>query len=279
MKIWAYTLFKNEERFLWYSVMSVIEHVDKILLYDTGSTDNSVLIAEKIKEMFPEKVEFRKVGNVDANEFTKVYQKMLNKTDADWFLIVDGDEIWWDSSIKKVVKKINKEGNKFESIVVPTINLIGDMFHHQEEAAGKYKIAGRKGHIAIRGINRNIPGLSASKPHGTFGWTDEEGKMIQDRDKKKILFVEAPYIHSTHLRRSETREKDKEVIKRAKKYKYELGVPFPKDYYYPEVFFRKRPEIVDSVWERMDASFYLKALLETPLRKVKRKLFRGKTGY
>lgn len=279
MKICVHTLFKNEERFLWYSVMSVINHVDKVLLYDTGSTDNSALIAEEIKKMFPDKVEFKKAGNVDPKEFTKVRQEMLDRTKEDWFLVVDADEIWWDTSVRKVVKKVKKNGDRLESISVPMVYLIGDMFRYQEESAGKYKIADKTGHISLRGINRKIPGLTSSKPHGTWGWTDEEGKMIQERDKKKILFIEAPYLHATHLRRSETKEKDREVVKRSQKYKYELGIPFPKDYYYPEVLFKKRPEIVDSVWKRMDTSFYLKALLETPLRKAKRRLFRGKVGY
>lgn len=279
MIIWAHTLFRNEERFLWYSVMSVLNYVDKVLLYDTGSTDNSVLIAKELAERFPEKIEFKKKGKVNAKDFTKVRQEMLDMTKADWFIVIDADEIWWDASIRKVTKKITKEGERLESIAVPVYNLVGDMFHYQEEEAGRYHLAGRTGHLALRAINRKIPGLSSSKPHGTWGWTDEDGKMIQDRDKKKIMFMEAPYLHTTHLRRSENESKDKEVVKRGNKFKYELGIPFPKDFYYPEVFFRERPEIVDSVWERMDTPYSLRALVETPLRKIKRRIIHGPAGY
>ena len=48
-KIWAHTLVKNEERFIWFSVMSVIVNVDKVLIWDTGSTDDTVKIIQKIK--------------------------------------------------------------------------------------------------------------------------------------------------------------------------------------------------------------------------------------
>ena len=48
MKIWAHTLVMNEDRFIWYAVMSVIDYVDKILIFDTGSTDGTVRIIKGI---------------------------------------------------------------------------------------------------------------------------------------------------------------------------------------------------------------------------------------
>jgi hypothetical protein len=63
------------------------------------------------------------------------------------------------------------------------------------------------------------------------------------------------------------------------KLKYEIGEPFPKDFYYPEVFFRPRPEIVESPWKVMNPKFKFRALFETPPRKIKRRLWWGKAGY
>ncbi|KKR11163.1 MAG: Glycosyl transferase family 2 [Candidatus Woesebacteria bacterium GW2011_GWA1_39_21b] len=68
MKIWAHTLVRNEERYIWFSVMSVINYVDKILIWDTGSTDNTVSIIREIKKKYPEKIDFKKVGKVDAQK-------------------------------------------------------------------------------------------------------------------------------------------------------------------------------------------------------------------
>src|SRR3989344_7514017 len=200
--ITAHCLVKNEARFVWFAVMSVIEHVDKILLCDTGSTDETVdIIKEIIKADNGKKVDFRVVGEVDPEGFTKVRQQMLDATKTDWFIVVDGDEIWWQDSIRNLVSVIQKKGDRIESIVVPTINLIGDVFHFQDPQAGQYELAGRKGHLALRGVNRLIPGLKSERPHGKWGWTDGDGRMIQDRDKGKILFVDAPYLHATHLPR------------------------------------------------------------------------------
>ena len=279
MSIWAHTLVKNEEKYLWYAVSSVIDYVDKLLLWDTGSTDGSSMIAKRLKEKFPERIDFKQVTLRGAEEFPKVRRAMLEATDADWFIVVDGDEVWWEDSIKKVVRLISTRGRNIESIVVPMIYPVGDIFHRQEEAAGKYRIAGRKGHLNLRAVNRKIPGLSSSNPHGTWDWTDGEGKMIQDRDPKKIVFVDAPYLHFSLLPRAGERSEDEKVIKRAQKLKHELGARFPKDYYYPEVFFRPRPDSVPSPWERMDTKFLIRSAIETPPRKIKRRIWPGGVGY
>lgn len=280
--ITAHCLVKNEARFVWFSVMSVIGYVDKVLLWDTGSTDGTLEIIEEIskRQEAKRKIDFREVKSVNPEGFTKVRQEMLDKTDTDWFLIVDGDEVWWQDNICRLVSVIEKKGHLLESIVVPTYNLVGDVFHYQEEAAGQYKLAGKKGHYNLRAVNRKIPGLRSSGPHGTWGWVDETGRMIQDRDPQRILFVDAPYLHTTHLPRAAIREKETDVPKRAMKLKYEIGIEFPKDFYYPEVFFRPKPDIVLSPWEKMSGEFRIRAALETPFKKLKRRLFpKQKAGY
>lgn len=274
----AHTLVKNEARWLWYSVSSVVEHVDKVMLWDTGSTDGSRQIEKELVKRWPDKIVLRQRIQKTAEEFTEVRQEMLEETGSDWFLVLDADEIWWEDSIKKIIAKINKYGDELESIVVPTVNLVGDIYHYQPESAGKYEIAGKVGHYNLRAVNRSIPGLQALGPHGQMGWADGEGKMIQDRDQKKVKLITAPYLHATNLRRAGM-GKDADVIKRKKKLKYELGISFPKDFYYPEAFFKERPDFVESPWEVMSKSFKLRAHLETPFRKLKRRIWKGKAGY
>jgi glycosyltransferase involved in cell wall biosynthesis len=274
MKVWAHTLVKNEAKWLWYSVTSVINHVDKILLWDSGSTDGSCEIEKELLKKYPEKI-ILKERKIDTKEdFTKVRQKMLDATFSDWFLVLDGDEIWWEESIKKVINTINNGGKNVESVVVPTVNPVGDIFHYQEVSAGRYKFGGRVGHYNLRAVKRNIPGLHSQGVHGVWGWADGDGKMIQDRDTYK--FIDAPYLHTTNLRRSLL---DKKVIKRKKKYRFEIGMEFPKDFYYPEALFRDRPDFIESPWRTMLPAFKLRAYIETPLRRLKRKLWQGSSGY
>lgn len=280
MRIWAHTLVKNEERYIWFAVTSVIDYVDKLLLWDTGSSDGTPALIEELKRNYPKKIDTREVGEVDIYEFTEVRQEMLDRTKGDWILLVDGDEVWWEDSIKELVEIIRQKGDRLDSIVSRYINLVGDIYHFQEEAAARYTIDGKRGHLTIRAINRRIPGLHIARPHGQQGFFDGKGKLIQERTSKKRMFVNMPsFLHFTHLVRSSTREKDLVVPKRKIKLKYEIGQPLPLDFYYPEVFFKPRPKTVPSPWGKMDFSFFLKSAFLTLPRKVKRRLIQGSSGY
>lgn len=270
MTITAHSLIKNEERYLWYSVLSVINHVDKVLLWDTGSTDQSIMIAKKLQAQFPDKIELNYYQDINKDKFTDLRQKMLADTKTDWVLILDGDEVWWEASMRSLVSEINKKGKDIDSIVTPFINLVGDIYHYQEEKAGRYKIDGKTGNLTIRAFNRNIPGIHFENPYGKEGLFFGNGLALQEGDRQKRIFCDAPFLHFTHMIRSENSKKDEEVLMRQGKYKYEKGSEFPKDYYYPEAFFKPRPDLIKSPWQTADSVFNARSVIENPLRKIKR---------
>lgn len=242
MKIWANCIVRNEENFIWFAIMSIVDYVDKVLVWDTGSTDRTVeIIKEAIKEK-GEKIEFKEVGSVDKHEFTRTRQAMLEESNCDWILILDGDEIWWKNSIEQVVSMINKRGKNIDAIVVPFYNATGDIYHYQHQDAGKYEIKGTKGHLTIRAINRNIPGLRLTNPYGKEGYIDMEGKPIQQRDPDKLVLMDVPFLHLTHLKRS---SKDNHG-----KFKYDLGIKFDQGFLFPEALYLKMPKSVSSPWGR-----------------------------
>ncbi len=255
MKITAQMIVKNEENFVWYAINSVIDWVDEMLVWDNGSTDRTKSIIHSISNS---KIKFAEVvGPVEA-----VRQKMLDETKADWIFILDGDEIWSNDGLEEILYLIKKYGSSKDLIVSPFKMLVGDIFHYQEEKAGRYRIKGKIGHLTIRTV-RNFDGLHVKGYFGNEGYADENNVNIQNLSDKKIVFAKNSYLHASHLKRSS---------KGNSKYKYELGIPFPKDCYYPEVFFRPRPDIVPSPWKTMDGSYKLRALMETPLKKIKRRL-------
>ena len=95
MKIWVNTLVRNEERYVWYAVMSVIDYVDKVLIWDTGSKDNTVKIIKEIERRYPKKVIFNQVQQKDMEGFgdiSDLRQRMLEETKGDWVILVDGDK-------------------------------------------------------------------------------------------------------------------------------------------------------------------------------------------
>lgn len=269
MKIFAHTIVRNEENFLWFSVLGVIDHVDKLLLWDTGSTDGTLKIVDELKKSFPEKIDFREVGEVDAKNFSKARQEMLDKSECDWVLVLDGDEIWWKDSVESLVSTIKED--QCDAIVVPFINFVGDTFHYLDVSTGRYKIDGRIGNVSIKAFRKKIPGLSVSKDYGSEGYIDETGAFIQESKQIRRIFLDSPFIHATHLTRS---SKDALTMGRRGKVKAELGNRFPLDFYYPESFFKKRPGFIKSPWGVMNGEFKFKAFFATPLRKLKRNIFK-----
>lgn len=281
MSIWVHTLVRNEERYIWFAVMSVIDYVDRVLLWDTGSEDRTIDIIHEIKRLYPSKISFREVKQKDIYKFTYLRQEMLEATKCSWFMIVDGDEVWWDWAIKEVAEIIRKKGSKIESIVNRYYNVVGDIYHYQSEGAGRYEIDGMVGHLTIRATSTRIPGIHFSKPHGVQGIFDDKEVPIQNRSKKKRDYLERPaYMHFTNVQRSSTLHLDSKVPKRKMKLKHKLGNSFPFDFYYPEVFFKPRPNIVSSPWENISNKFKIRAFVETPFRSFKRS-FVGKdsSGY
>ena len=107
----VHTIVQNEEKYLWFSVMSIIDFVDEVFIWDTGSTDNTVPIIKEIKKLYPNKIYFKEVGMVDPDKFTSIRQEMLRETTSDWLMIVDGDEVWWNDRIREVVSIINQNIN------------------------------------------------------------------------------------------------------------------------------------------------------------------------
>lgn len=263
MKIWANTIVNNEENFVWFAIMSVVNYVDKVLVYDTGSTDHTVKIIREIKKIKKDKIIFKEVGPVDKDKFTKMRQSMLNQSNCDWILILDGDEIWWNNSIKRVVREIDQRGDQIDGIVVPMVVSVGDIFHFQEKQAGQYKLLGRQGHYSLRAINRKILGLHVDWPYGGESYLDKDNNLIQEREK--VIFLDAPYLHVTHLKRSSLKRK-------FNKFKYELGKLVTRSFKFPEVLYRSHPKIVPSPWVKLTGAALMKAKLLTPFRKIKRRL-------
>lgn len=259
MKITAHCLVKNEENFVWFAINSILDYVDKIIIWDTGSTDKTV---EIIKTINSPKIFYEEKGQVSPQKFGKLRDEMVKITGTDWIFILDGDEIWSEVAIEEIISLVDKYSDSKDLIVSPVKMLIGDIYHYQEEKAGRYKIKGRMGHFNVRAV-RNFDGLKVKGFFGNEGYTDKNNTDIQNLPEERIIFAKNNYLHASHLKRSS---------KVNSKYKYELGTPFPEDYFYPEVFFKERPKIVPSSWKVVDFRYRFRAFFETPLKKIKRRL-------
>ncbi len=264
MRIWAHMVVQNEENFVWFSLMSVINFVEKVLVVDTGSTDSTVQLIKELQKQYPNKIEFTEKGEVSIEQFPQVRQQMVEQTKADWILVLDGDEIWWQQSLEKIKPHL-KDNKKVLAVAVPFKVPLGDLYHYQDDSAGRYQIAGQQGHLQLRFISTKITGLHVAKPYGQEGYYDQDDRPIQELPH--VVYVDAPYLHCTHLARSSKARK-------FDKYKYELGHLSAADFLLPEVFYLPFPKTIANPLDKMSQKFYLRSFLETGLRKVKRKIYR-----
>lgn len=262
--ITTHTIVRNEDQFVWYSLMSAIDQVDQMIVYDTGSTDQTVDI---IKSISSPKIIFKKFGPQTAAQITKLRQKQLDVTKSDYFMILDGDEVWWKNNLQSVKKTLQKNKSLY-GIITPTINCVGDIYHYQDSSAGHYTFAGRKGHLAVR-VMKNLPGIKIRANYPLEGYYLTNDKQITDYHDK-LKFIDKPYLHLTNLKRSSGDERN--VISREKK--YELGHSFSKNFKYPEVFYTDRPSIVTSPWKKMSLLEFIISATITPLKKIKRSIKR-----
>lgn len=261
-KIVAHTIVKNEQRWVWYALMSALDYVDEVMVWDTGSSDETVNI---IKSISSPKIKFRSVGEVDAQRHSELRQRMLQETNADWILVLDGDEVWWKNSIDAVVTAINDHPD-LSGIISPFYNAVGDVFHYQNPQEVSYHIKQYRGPYTIRAMNRKLPRLKMINPHGRQEY-QSNGVAIQKLDD--LLFIDSPFLHLTHLPRSKPNH-DKNTLKRSFKYRYDLGVAFDQNFSFPEVFYLPAPADVPSPFFNRSIKYTFKSLAVSLLRFVKK---------
>lgn len=270
-KITAHCLVKNEQNWVWYSIMSVIDYVDEIMVWDTGSSDETLKVVKSINSS---KLRVRQTFTNDPKAITCLRQKMIEETKEGWVMILDGDEIWTDGAIRESWKLMESK-KKLRYLVNRYINFVGDVYHFQDPKAEKYEIAGFKGNINLRLVNLDAYEKVSFEGDLSNEWmADENGTKLQD-ETTKVALVSDPYLHATRLSRSGNMVGDKTTFMRKLKYKCELGTAFPKSFTYPKVFYLPRPVNVPSPWQRRSYAFVVNAIWQSPIKWLIRRLTSG----
>ena len=269
--ITAHMVVKNEDRFIWYAISSILPYVDKIIVYDTGSIDNTIKI---INSFTDKKIYFTKFNITRREEITNLRNEQIKLTNSDWIWIVDGDEIYTNELCKEILNLIKNKGRKIEGVVVGRYDLLGDIYHYQSESVGTYELFGRKGHMVLRLINlKNIPGLKVEGIYPNEGYYDKNGNPIITHSKNKYSFTKRKIYHAMYLKRSSTSGNLPNTFNRNKR-KIEMGIPFSKDVLIPEVFDYPHPDYVDDVSYSRSLGYEQLAYLITPMKILKRKIWR-----
>lgn len=261
--ITVHCIVRNEDHFVWFALQSVLPYVDRILIYDTGSTDKTV---DAIMAISDSKIVFSQKGEAPPEKLVLLRQEMVATTTTPFFLILDGDEIWPKASIQKIVETINDLPEEKIAVVCRTRNCVGDVWHFLPEDSGKYNLAGQKGNLSMR-LFRNVPGLLVSGEYPLENYS-YGGKPLNDQNNR-LEFLDRWYLHATHLSRSSSAES----VLGFRQKKLETGISLSKSDL-PEVLWEKRPSFVPDPLIRRSLGYEIAAGLVTPLKSLKRLLFK-----
>lgn len=212
MKLTSHTIVKNEQNWIKPALLSVIDHIDEMLVWDTGSTDRTV---EIIKSINSPKIRFKQCGSVDRQKLVNLRNQQIKATKTPWFIILDGDEIWPEKNLLQLIKVIKNTKPNTLALVNKTRNCIKDIYHYLPEPKGEYQIGSWKGHLNIRAIKNSLD----LKVTGQYPLESYTVNSIPLQDQPENLeFVNTWYLHTTHLKRTSWHHQ-LNVIDRLKKFK------------------------------------------------------------
>jgi glycosyltransferase involved in cell wall biosynthesis/Tfp pilus assembly protein PilF len=118
-------MIKDEEEMLPRCLSSVKKYVDEIIVVDTGSTDNSVSIAES----FGAKV----YHHPWEEDFSKHRNQSISHATGDWFLILDADEEIIEGTGSLIKDAVGKKGVDSISFQVISLYAGGNKSLHTQE--------------------------------------------------------------------------------------------------------------------------------------------------
>lgn len=105
---------RNEERFVRAALSSVLPLADRVLVYDTGSEDATLA---KIAAIRSPKIEIVEKPSSDARGIMEYRNEMIESTDTEWFLLVDGDELYPAAVIARILEELGEVPDDVHRIV------------------------------------------------------------------------------------------------------------------------------------------------------------------
>ncbi len=147
---------RNEEYFVRQAIESVLPAVDKVLVFDTGSTDRTL---EKIGQINDPRIELVHKPPTDAAGLAKYRNEMADRVTTEWFWNVDGDEVYLPASVKRLREFLQSVPEHVHRIALHRRHFYGSL-----NFIGKYDSGGR-----IYRASRMRIRLFDPKYHGEVG--------------------------------------------------------------------------------------------------------------
>jgi len=105
MTINLYTFLYNEEHILPYFLKHYSQYVNKIVVYNNQSTDNSVKILNDWKECEIEIIEYNTDNHYDEQTLIDLKNNCWKGDDSDYVIVCDVDELLYHPNLGEFIKK------------------------------------------------------------------------------------------------------------------------------------------------------------------------------
>ena len=113
LKISACYIVKNEAKNLAKSIKSLKNQVNEIVLVDTGSTDNTIVVARKLGA---------RVYNFPwQDDFSKARNFALSKAKGDWLVLLDADE-YFTAKTAGNIRQVIRQAQQADALLIQMVN-------------------------------------------------------------------------------------------------------------------------------------------------------------
>ena len=113
LKISACYIVKNEAKNLAKSIKSLKNQVNEIVVVDTGSTDNTIVVARKLGA---------RVYNFPwQDDFSKARNFALSKAKGDWLVLLDADE-YFTAKTAGNIRQVIRQAQQADALLIQMVN-------------------------------------------------------------------------------------------------------------------------------------------------------------
>lgn len=113
LKISACYIVKNEAKKLAKSIKSLKNQVNEIVVVDTGSTDNTIVVARKLGA--------RVYSFPWQDDFSKARNFVLSKAKGDWLVLLDADE-YFTAKTAGNIRQVIRQAQQADAILIQMVN-------------------------------------------------------------------------------------------------------------------------------------------------------------
>lgn len=205
------TMVKNEEYWIHYVLREILEVFPYMIMLDTGSTDDTIVIAEEtaIKATGALEIVRHDFGS-DAHMIGNGRNLLRRAVETEWMFLIDGDEIWTMPQIKSLLSHTVEPGKR--------IVMAGS--HNLEDVNGQ--IVKRTHDVANKDIlfARDVEWIRIDYPFEGYG-------LSETIPMEHVQYLDAQGVFCWHVRHTQRSSKNAEAFFRQEKYNY---FPYDKGY-------------------------------------------------